>query len=251
MRNDILLMTATVAPKHGTPNLARADPQARLDDYRQALEFYLETLAGTFSHLVFAENSNADVSPLRQLVDRRGLASTVTFYVKDGLDYPPHYDRGYGEFKLVDDVMSSLDVLREPSTIVWKVTGRYIIRNIAGIVRNTRPPFDLACNYRNYPKHWVDTYLIAWTPEAYARHLKGVYDRLKANVPGVKFGTAAEEMLRAYLDKREGLTIAPRFSITPEVRGRRAADNREYEDKRNMKYLLRRTASQFIPWLWI
>ena len=36
----ILLMTATIAP-HNARNLARTDPVARLQDYKEALGFYL------------------------------------------------------------------------------------------------------------------------------------------------------------------------------------------------------------------
>jgi hypothetical protein len=193
--NNVLLLTATIVPKSGTPNLSRADPRQRLSDYMQAMSFYLGEAAGTFDHIVFCENSKADLSELRALVGAQGWAPAVTFYSNDG-DYPAHYDRGYGEFKLIDEAMATVEALQGGSKVIWKITGRYVVSNIAKLVRQTKLPFDLACNYRNHPKSWVDTYLMAWTPDGYERHLRGAFEHLKANVPGHVPGTAAEEMLR-------------------------------------------------------
>ena len=248
---NVLLITATITPKPGTPNISRVDPKERLSDYREALNFYLDQIETTFDHLMFCENSDSDVSALHELVESRKLSDKVTFFVKDGLNYPPHFDRGYGEFKLIDDAMNSIPEAQGSQKVVWKVTGRYIIRNIAAVVRRATPPFDIACNFRNYPKHWIDTYLIAWTPAAYAKHLSGVYDKLKTNVPEVTLGVSAEELLRAYLESRTGLSVLPRFAVTPDVRGVRAADNQSYEDNFNMKYQIRRILNFCLPRIWI
>jgi hypothetical protein len=111
-----------------------------LQDYCDALEFYLTQLNRPLKYfldgIVFAENSNSDVSPLKALVEAYGMADRVEFIVFDGLDYPPHYDRGYGEFKLIDYAMTHSQLIQHPSqrTVVWKITGRYTIRNIANLV---------------------------------------------------------------------------------------------------------------------
>jgi hypothetical protein len=248
---NVLLVTATIAPKAGTPNISRTDPQQRLNDYLMGFKFYLERLGDTFDHLVFCENSNSDVSPLRKLAQEKGLEDRVTFYVKDGLDYPPHFDRAYGEFKLIDDAMGIVPALQGESKVIWKVSGRYTVLNVRSIVQRAKPPFDLACNYRNRPKHWVDTYLIGWTPTAYKRFLVGVYDRLKTNVPEVQTGLSGEELLRTYLESNPEIRVSKRFATTPDVHGVRAADNQHYHDRFNYKYQIRRMMRVFVPWVWI
>jgi len=58
---NILLMTATITPRSGVPNLARTDPQKRLQHYENSLKFYLPLLNQGVDSIVFAENSNSDV----------------------------------------------------------------------------------------------------------------------------------------------------------------------------------------------
>ena len=65
-------MTATITP-HNARNLARTDPAARLKDYDDALGFYLGLIDRPLHGIVFVENSDSDVTTLRQLVASRGL----------------------------------------------------------------------------------------------------------------------------------------------------------------------------------
>lgn len=252
-KKNILLLTATITPRVGVPNLKRIDPTIRLQDYKEALNFYLSGLHQWCDAIVFAENSNSDVSELRQLVEHQNLADYVEFIVFDGLDYPPHYDRGYGEFKLLDYAMANSQIINSEveRTVVWKVTGRYIIKNMKQIITKQPSNFDIYCNFRNYPKHWVDTFLMAWTPIAYQNCLKGVYDSLKTNIPEVPLGTAAEELLRKWFDKQSTIKFAYRFKATPWIDGMRGADNKGYSTDNQWKIQLRNILNFIFPWLWI
>jgi len=253
---NILLLTATITPRAGVPNLKRTNPAERLQDYAKALSFYLGTLKQSTDGIIFAENSNSDLSSLRALVNELGMSDRVEFIQFDGLDYPNHYDRGYGEFKLLDYAMAhtQLSHLTNQKIIVWKITGRYIVRNIEHIIKNQPQNFGVYCNCRNYPKHWVDTYFMAWTPEAYETCFRDVYHRLKTNVPGIPDGIAAEELLRSWLDQkliRDHITVLRRFRITPDLEGIRGADNTGYSTNNSWKFLMRSTLNRVIPWLWI
>jgi hypothetical protein len=262
--SNILLLTATITPKPGVPNLSRVNPQLRLQDYQRALEFYLSMVNVCCEGIVFAENSNSDVSNLQQLVSQYGLSDRVEFLVFDGLDYPSHYDRGYGEFKLIDHAMSHSKMIRkgdesqdqsgDERTVIWKITGRYIVKNLIQIILCQPPHFDVYCNCRNYPKHWVDTYFIAWTSAAYETCFRDIYHRLKTNVPGIPAGLSGEELLRSWLDQkllREHMQFVRRFRVTPDIEGIRGADNRDYSTDDGWKIRLRATLNRTIPWLWI
>jgi len=254
-RRNILLLTATIAPKPGVPNLKRVDPTIRLQDYKVALDFYLSLIHQCCDGIVFAENSNSDISELQELVDKRGMTQQVEFISVAGLDYPPSYDRGYGEFKLIDYAMAQSSLIQHQSdirTIVWKGTGRYIIKNLTQMIQSQPSSFDIYCNCRNYPKRWVDTYLIAWTPEAYQIALKEVYHKLKLNVPGIPAKTAAEEILRGHLDLwLRDLRVVQRLKTTPNIEGARAADNKGYSTDNLWKFHLRNAASRVFPWIWV
>jgi hypothetical protein len=252
---NILLLTATITPKAGVPNLKRVDPSVRLQDYKTALEYYLAGINIFCDGIIFAENSNSDISILKNLVNERGLTNQVEFISTDGLDYPPSYDRGYGEFKLIDYAMAHSNLIQSQQavrTVVWKCTGRYTIKNIFKFIQHQPSSFDVYCNCRNYPKRWVDTYLMAWTPQAYQTVFNEVYDKLKLNVSGVPPKAAAEEILRGHVDLwLRDLKIVPRLKMTPSIEGARAADNKGYSTDSLWKFHLRSTANKVLPWLWV
>jgi hypothetical protein len=250
-RTNILLLTATITPPGGVPLLARTDPALRRQDYETALAFYLTLLGGGVDHIVFAENSNSDVSTLRALADRSGQGGRVEFLVFDGLDHPPAYGRGYGEFKLVDHAVSrsrTVEAHRE-TAVVWKATGRYVVRNLGRIVRRGPPAFDLYCNCRNRPLRWVDLYLLAWSPRGYRDLIRGACEGLREDVnpasPEVRF--------RERIDAAPaGVTVVPRFNVTPRVGGVRGRDNQNYARGNNLlKFCTRAALRGLAPWLWV
>ena len=110
-KSNILLLTATITPPAGVPLLHRANPQDRLQDYERALNFYLPLLNRCIDSIVFAENSNSDISTLQNMVARSGFTERVEFLVFDGLDHPSIYGRAYGEFKLNDYVMNNSQII--------------------------------------------------------------------------------------------------------------------------------------------
>jgi hypothetical protein len=110
-QSNILLMTATITPPDHVPFLQRIDPHVRLQDYEKALKFYLSLMNRCIDSIIFAENSNSDVSVLQAIVDQAGVNEQVEFIVFDGLDYPPSYSRAYGEFKLIDYVMNNSQLI--------------------------------------------------------------------------------------------------------------------------------------------
>ncbi len=254
---NLLLLTATITPKSGVPNLKRADPTQRLQDYAKALKFYAKQIHHSYDGIVFIENSNSNITSLESMVNSLGIKEKVEFIVFNGLDYPPHYDRGYGEFKLLDYGMSNSKLIagsEDRETVIWKVTGRYIIQNIDKVIKNAPKNFDLYCNCRNYPKHWVDTYLMAWTPAGYEMCIRDIYPRLKTNVAGIPEGTAAEELFRSWLEQRfirKNSNIVRRFRVTPSLEGIRGADNRNYSADDSWKFYARNMFQTLTPWLWL
>jgi hypothetical protein len=247
---NIVVMTATIAPKSNASNLARTDPDMRRCDYEQALRFYLQELAdGAYDQLVFAENSDSDLGTLRALAADAGLQDKVAFLSIYGLDYPPEYSRGYGEFLLVDRVMDSpLLRAQDPDSVVWKVTGRYRVANIAQLIRRQPQDFDLYCNCRDYPQRWTDQHIQAWRVGAYARHLTGIYECFKE-------ARSSEQILRDLIDNDHfgDMHIVPRFTSIPIVEGARGWDNEEYSAglKNRGKLLLRQIANGALPGLWV
>ena len=245
----VLLLTATIKPPPGVPALKRTDPAQRMDDYVRAFRYYLGTLGTTFDRIVFVDNSASDLGPLEALIAGSSMSGRVELLSYFGLDYPSPFGRGYGEFKLVDYAMDNAKFL-QGDVVVWKCTGRYIVRNIDRLVR-TRPPVDVYCHLRNYPLRLCELFLMSFTRHGFDTVIRGTYRLLRNDaVPGVH--TNEEITFRQLVDAwPPGLAVAKRFEDTPLVDGIRGWNDQRYSGKHSPKTLLRRLARVVAPWLWI
>lgn len=251
MRN-VLLMTATITPMPGIPVLARTNPAERLEDYCTALRFYQQLLGSCFDGIVFAENSGSDLSKLRAEAAKGPSRHRVEFLSFNGLDFPPEYGRGYGEFKLVEYAMSNSALLRDKDVVTWKVTGRYICENIAKIVRSFPEGVDLYCHMRDYPYRLCELFMLAWTQWGYVELIHGVAERLRNNqIPGTH--TIEEKLFRNWVEDAAlaGNAVAPRFRHVPVIKGVRGWNNTQFSETNSAKLWLRRGANVFLPWVWI
>lgn len=249
-RVHLLLMTATITPDN-SPELARTDPALRLHDYRQALSFYLDRLGlGTqdkaIDGIVFVENSDSDVSTLQALAAERGAGDRVEFIANYGKHSYPGRDRSFGEFRLLDHAMatSRLVAAAGDRAVVWKITGRYRVRNLARMIATAPVRFDLYCDVRNRPIVWLDLRFMAWTSAGYDRLLRGIAERL---------GTEPREpAMHRYVTGLADRTVVMRYRTEPSVDGVRGWDNRHYSQGRaRLKFWLRATARKLLPFLWI
>ena len=95
-----VLMTATLRPPAAA--VARSDPNDRLNDYLDALRFYLDTPDAVVNRILFVDNSASDLGPLQDLVRNHAHGKRVELISFSGNDHPPERGKAYGEFKLMD-----------------------------------------------------------------------------------------------------------------------------------------------------
>lgn len=270
-RVDILVMTATITPAD-SPELARTDPAVRLADYAGALSFYIDQLrpvpgagpdrsgqpaaagrrGGAIDAIVFAENSDSDVATLVALARARGVADRVEFIANYGRHSCPGRDRSVGESRLLDHAMATSRLIAAAvaaagggaDTVVWKVTGRYRVVNLARMVDTAPARFDLYCDLRNRPIEWADLRFMAWTPAGYDRLLRGIAERLGTD--------PREPAMYAYLAGLADPLVVRRYRVEPLVDGVRGWDNRHYaRGGARVKFWLRSAARRLLPGLWI
>ena len=253
MAKNILLMTATINPLKGIPSLARTDPVLRLGDYAKGLAYYLGLLGQGLDGIVFVENSDYDISSLKKLAEAAGAADRVEFISFFGLDYPPAYGRGYGEFKLVDHGHANSRLLRQDDDLItWKCTGRYLIRNLDQIVRKRPKSFDIYCHMRDYRYPLCELYLLAWNRKGYESAIRGVYTKLRNDITSGQH-TVEEGLFRKVIEALPAdVRVVKRFRQVPLVDGVRGWNNTSYSSRPwHMKILVRRIARTLLPWLWI
>ena len=246
----ILILTATVAPPADASHLSRTDPAVRLLDYAKALGFYVECLERSIiSGIVFAENSQADISTLSQQVAKSSRRDRIEFVQFAGLDHPGSYGRGYGEFKLLDFAMRESRLINDAAADaeVWKVTGRYEVLNLAAILRRRPADRDMWLHCRNRPQRWADMYLMGWRRDFHRRHIEGVYRDLNESTGR----TSAEVKFRDKVDAlAQSEKVCRRFNPSPELRGIRGLDGAAYSEQR-AKRLVRRICDNILPWVWV
>lgn len=254
MTKNILLLTATVRPPEGAIGLVRIDPKARMDDYAGAMVFYLEALRSKiFDNIVFVDNSNSSLSFLKTCVYSSGLNARVELISYAGLDYRPEFGRTFGEFKLIDEAYVLSRTLKEAdaSAVVWKITGRYTVQNIASLIKSRPRGCDLYCNARRIPAKYLDLYCISWNEKGYIKFIKNIYKKLNVSNTLVPGENIFYEIL---FDGKSANQIAvkPRFKVTPYITGIRGFTNTGFNvgnDK--VKYHLRVMLRLVAPWLWI
>ena len=174
---NIILLTATISPPSKAKNLAVVDKNLRMQQYLSAFEFYLQQLQKKcFSHIDFVDNSGSDCSSLSKLVLESNLSNQVEIISYSGLDYPFVYGRGFGEFKLVEYAMlnSRIILSADEDAAIWKITGRYIVTNLASIIKANPTKADFYCHCRNYPMPWIDLYILKWKKSAYPKFLSKI-----------------------------------------------------------------------------
>lgn len=223
----------------------------RLGDYTEALRFYLTINEPCIDRIVFADNSNSDITPLENLVREIKSEMPVEFISFDGLDHPPAKGRGYGEFKMLDYVMANSKIIRSSSATdkIWKVTGRYVITNLCDLIEQAPKDYDVYCNVRRWPRRWMDLYLIAWTKDGYDAILRGVHHELQEDV----IRTSPEVRMWDVIHKSfHKANIVPRFKLQPFVEGIVGFTNRNLAGGSNlMKFYLRSFARRYFPRVWI
>lgn len=253
-----LLLTATITPPPGVSMLVRADPAVRFRDYAQALEFYLQIPDRFLERIVLVDNSNSDVTGLREIADRLKGGKEVHITSFDGLDHPPAFGRGYGEMKLMDWALGeSGPIARLPAkTVVWKGTGRYKLANMARMIASMPRSFELYCDLKDRPHRWFDRRFFAFTKGWYDRHLRGRYRGLREDLgdgDGEPGSSVPEVVLRRYLDQHlDEPGIVPRFRVEPYIDGIRSFDTRSFVSPRNLyKCWVRRASRAVAPGFWI
>jgi len=247
----ILVLTATITPPEGVPNLKRTDPKQRHEDYATALRFYLSLPTEVVNRIVFIENSENDLARLRQLADRLNNGKQVEFISFDGLNYPPEYGRAYGEFKMLDFGLknSSLINSMEDNDHFWKITGRLKVFNLPKVIKSAPLDYNLLIDFLRLPTMMADLRLYSCSKRGYEQLLENIYETLvEANL-----NMSAESYLfHRWVKNTKCLGIIPRLRTQPKIGGIGGQHNIDYYRGLNVpKHWIRTIARRLVPNLWI
>ena len=224
LMKKILLLTATIRPKAEQPGLVIFNEDVRLKEYAAALDFYINLLnKGVLDAVIFAENSGYDLSQLK----KRFSCSKVEWVSCFDLNYPKEYHRGYGEFRLIDFAHKKSEILASASQadFVWKISGRYIIKNVETMIYMSKKAADL---HGHFTENWVELSVLGWTKLGYDAFIKGKWELFSS-------GMAPELILAkelVFLKKNNPeLSVISRYQWPPLLIGRRGSDGSSYQGR--------------------
>ena len=244
----ILLMTGTLNPAKGARELARVNVADRIADYKKALKHNLGLLdQGVIAGLAFVENSGYGMQDFENIVSASGVGDRVDLMSYDARQSGEE-PRFLGECKLLSHAFTRSDLIRNASdSHVWKITGRYIVRNLAAILRDSEGNNDLILHCRNYPMRYVDFGLVGFR--------SFLAQSIVARILG--FGSLQDTDERAVRDMIDNgvfadMKIRQRFSHVPDFEGVRGVDNSSFGGVRQrFRYHLRSIVHKIAPRVWI
>lgn len=253
----ILFMTGTVAPAAGTPLLVRADVAARIADYRASLAFHLGVVArGGADRLVFVENSGHGMAPFEDLVAASGVAARVELVSYAAPPVGPEGSRLEAEFRLMREALVRARTLREApgegpreaprEATVWKITGRYLWRNVEATIARAPAGFDAHLHCRDWPRPYVDF--------AHAGYALGRMDAILEALLAGPMGRGYMAWVRRDLETGAlaRFRVRKRLSPIPRLGGRRGVDGASWDGPgQRARRALRVAAAAVAPGLWI
>ena len=244
----ILLITSTIAPAKDTFQLVVRDAEQRLRQYVAAFRFYVSRLCdGTFHRIVYMDNSGYSLDRLEQIARENGVSDRVEF-LSCVQNVPGRNSRYYLEMQLIDRAMRESRFLNEtPIAIIWKVTGRYLVRNAAALVASWPGDTDIYIHHRNHPYPVVDFYFFGFVRRSYGLHIGSQIELFQRLEDG-------ERILRRRIDVGDfqGIRITKRFKFTPRLEGTRGYNGDSYSGPAYvLRYAVRVVANRLLPGWWI
>ena len=245
---QILLITSTIAPSKDTFQLVVLDAEERFRQYLSAFRFYVSLLAaGVFDKIVYMDNSGYPLDALEKVARESGVADSVEF-LSCVQKFPGKNSRYFLEMKLIDRAMAESKFLNfDRDAIIWKVTGRYIIRNAATLVASWPKGADLYIHHRNVPYPVVDFYFFGFVRQTYDRHIGSGIEQFEGPEDG-------EKILRRRIDAGDfqDVVIHKRFIATPRLEGMRGYNGTSYGGPSYfLRYMIRAVANRLSPNWWI
>lgn len=242
-------MTATISPPPGCQDLLRNDPRLRLNDYCEALKYYLNISERFIDRIIFVDNSDSSLDALIEIEHRANHRKMVEFLTfEKGNDFPVEYGKGYGEMTMLNWVIDNSNIIRKDD-IIWKATGRLILSNIDRLIETAPSDYDVYCDLHNSFQllglhFFFDPRFYSFTINGYRRYLMKNPDDLKyQNIEHIFFDA---------LKKDSGKNVVPRFEHQPIILGHCAADNGNYfTPLRRLKRHAQELMRFLMPDLWL
>lgn len=218
----VILLTACINP-NGMAFTRLTDPTERKRQYVEAVDFYLKN---TRLPIVFAENSNSDISCLFPNQISIGRLEIITF--KGNED--KYRGKGYGEAEIIEYAIAHSKFIKDNCFLI-KITGRLIVENIRSIFHVHRVlKLNKAIQFSTNSKFkFADSRLVIFPlsfVKCFLNRKLQIDDSKGAYFEHVLLNTIKEEQTFYYLP----------FLVEPQILGISGSTGKEYNFKYNTLY---------------
>lgn len=230
--------------------MKRCDPRLRLEDYKQALRFWLRYSHEAAARILFLENSGADLAELHEIAAHENtLLKEVEILSIPGNEIPAGSNYGYTEMELLDRGLAA-SRLRGETTHMIKTTGRLTFPAIGRALDLTAKPIEVLMDFRKlgFPRRGFDanTQIFVVSHAFYDRVLRG--SRVEMNSTDIRLIEHLISRKVAPFRGRHGIYL--RFPCNVEPVGVSGFTSRSYNSPRSaitqaIRAVLRRVAPDF------
>lgn len=261
----LLVLTATITPSPSA-EVKRCDPELRLRDYVEGLEFWIRHPCPKLKRILFIENSGAKLDALRKCAGKNPFNKEVEFISVASRGIPPGIHYGYGEMEMLDLALPQ-SVLRASTTHMMKATGRLRFPSIGRLLDRLPESFDVCvdCRVAEYcyrldrnpiktmkrrgANVYANTQLMIFSHDFYASHLQRTYVDLAVGQDPSKIERLIYNRLAPF-SGQPGIFL--RWPINVDAKGVRGHANTGYASPKNrMASLLRGVLRRFAPEYWM
>lgn len=220
-----MVLTASVNPNGMYVKVA--DSNTRLQQYLTAVGALFDTADPLVDGVTLIENSGADLRPFHELADRRNRYNKkVEFIGVDCNQYDRNLGIGYGEFWLMDEGLSRSKFLG-PQSLIVKLTGRLVVRNLTQILRRVPQDVDMVLDVhpgKDPAGGIVESRLMVIAQRFYQSKIVGMYRKINGAV-----NITAEHCLYQVVRTSPGAKIIPRLPREPQWVGYSGSTGMRYD----------------------
>lgn len=217
MTKKYLLLTATISPEIGQSSLLIQNPEIRLLEYEKSLRYYHRNFDRLrLSGLIFVENSGFDL----RLLSDKFPSEKFEWISAPRTPLLGGVHRGYGEFLMIDYAFMNSLYLRTMSLsdVVWKVSGRYVLKNLGNMILFAPDSYDVYADIKN---NWVELSVVSWSKRGFLKYFQPLIDEMKVDFP-------PEIILSKALGANGFANVVPKFKWLPYIDGRRGINGAPY-----------------------
>jgi hypothetical protein len=187
----LLVMTACIDPRNAPHKVHRSDPQIRMEDYKKALNFWLQYPDQRIGSILFIENTGYPLTELQSVCDNNPLCKKVEFISLQCNDYPPDVHYGYAELNMLDEGLAKSQ-LAKTSHYVIKVTGRLMFPDLTKLLNQLPQDYQFAVDCRAstpFAKKrlaFVTTQLMIISTDFYERYLRNIRHQMNREITHIE-----------------------------------------------------------------